>query len=71
MDPTDNNAPRKRGRPPSPRERRRSERVVSFVTESELQEITRIAEHSRQAVSTVIHQFIAQGLSAIKAPDKI
>ena len=70
MAPVDSTAPRKRGRPPSPRDRRRSERVVSFVTEGELREITRIAEHSRQAVSTVIHKFIAQGLSAIDAPDK-
>lgn len=54
---------RRRGRPPGPAGSCRSKRVVSFVTEQELLRINQLCSERNQALSAVIHSFIAQGLS--------
>lgn len=56
--------PRKRGRPRSPVEKRRSERVVSFVTVEELKQISRLSAEKQQAVSAIVHELIARGLAS-------
>ena len=56
--------PRKRGRPRSPVEERRSERVVSFVTVEELKQIARLSAEKQQAVSAIIHEMISRGLAS-------
>ena len=53
----------RRGRPPSPPELRRSERVVSFVTEDELRQLHALAKTNRATMSTIIHQLISEGLA--------
>jgi len=55
-------AGKRRGRPPSAPETVRSHRVVTFVTESELIQLQRLAEHRQLALSGAVHQIIVAEL---------
>jgi hypothetical protein len=55
--------PHKRlGRPPSPPETTRSERVVTFLTQCELEQLQQLAMDQNMALSATIHQLIAEQL---------
>jgi hypothetical protein len=55
--------PHKRlGRPPSPPETARSERVVTFLTQRELEQLQQLAIDQDMALSATIHQLIAEQL---------
>jgi len=54
------------GRPPLPRDRARSERVVSFVTPAELDALREHADASGISVSAVIHQILSATLEEEK-----
>ena len=55
--------PHKRfGRPPSPPETTRSERVVTFFTPSELEQLQQLAMDQNMALSATVHQLIAEQL---------
>ena len=47
------------GRPPLPREQARCERVVTFVTTTELEILRRQADEKRMSVSAVVHQIMS------------
>jgi hypothetical protein len=51
------------GRPPMPRDRVRSERVVSFVTRSEFESLSRLAARRGESLSSVIHGILRSALS--------
>jgi len=50
------------GRPPIPREKARSNRVVTFVTDQELADLTRGAEKADTSLSGFAHQLLLRGL---------
>lgn len=50
------------GRPPKPRDKVRSERVVSFVTRDELDSLLEIADTSGESVSGVVHRILRSAL---------
>jgi hypothetical protein len=55
--------PHKRlGRPPSPPETTRSERVVTFLTQSELEKLQQLAMDQNMALSATVHKLIAEQL---------
>jgi hypothetical protein len=49
----------KMGRPPLPREQARCERVVTFVTTTELEVLRRQADETGMSVSAVVHQLMS------------
>jgi hypothetical protein len=53
----------KMGRPPSPRDSVRSNRVVTFVTPAELRKLESIAGHEGKSLSKVVHQILATSLT--------
>ena len=50
------------GRPPLPSEVTRSERVVTFVTREEKQELEVLAATASQSLSAICHHLIVRGL---------
>jgi hypothetical protein len=50
------------GRPPIPREKARSNRVVTFVTDRELADLTRGAEKANTSLSGFVHQLLLRAL---------
>ena len=52
------------GRPPKPAETVRSERVVTFVTPTELEALQRLAERWNSSVSGTVYRFVIQTLEA-------
>ncbi|MEP4146114.1 MAG: hypothetical protein ABJL54_02775 [Halioglobus sp.] len=50
------------GRPPFPPDKTRSERVVTFVTPTELEQLQRLATSKDLAVSAAVHQIISSEL---------
>jgi len=50
------------GRPPIPKELARSNRVVTFVTDTELAELTRSAERKGQSLSAHVHEVLRKGM---------
>ena len=54
------------GRPPKPTGEVRSERLVSFVTADEFDNLIRLADAKGSSVSAVIHEFLSVALSAEK-----
>ena len=50
------------GRPPSPPETARSQRVVTFVTEAELAQLQAMAARRKLALSATVHQLITNEL---------
>lgn len=61
-------AEKRRGRPPSPAETTRSQRVVTFVTSAELSKLQYLAESRNQALSATVHQLIADKLQSQQIP---
>jgi len=59
----------KRGRPSTGPEKARSERVVTFVTERELDCLDRIANKEDRSLSAVVHRIIVQHLENIGASE--
>ena len=57
---------RRLGRPPKPRDKVRSERVVSFVTRDQLDSPLEIADTSGESVSAVIHLILSSALAEEK-----
>jgi len=53
---------RRFGRPPKPAETVRSERVVSFVTPGEFQQLEKISDRRGVSLSAVIHSMVARSL---------
>jgi len=53
---------RRRGRPVRPPEEARSHRVVTFVTQRELEALERIAEAEDRSLSAVVHRIIREQL---------
>jgi hypothetical protein len=49
-------------RPPSPPEVARYQRVVTFVTQAELEQLQGIAEIRKLALSATVHQLLAKKL---------
>ena len=65
-----NGSPRARlGRPPKPRDKVRSERVVSFVTRGEFDSLAEIADIRGESVSAVVHSILRSALT--KENDRI
>jgi hypothetical protein len=54
------------GRPPLPRDRARSERVVSFVTPVELDTLRELADSRGTSVSALIHRILSSSLAEEK-----
>jgi len=54
------------GRPPKPRDEVRSERVVSFVTRSELDALCEIANDRGESISAVVHLILRSALAEEK-----
>ena len=54
--------PRRFGRPPKPAELVRSERVVSFVTPGELEQLEKISNRRGVSLSAVIHSMVVRSL---------
>lgn len=54
------------GRPRMPRDEVRSERVVSFVTRSEFDVLTRLADTRGESLSAVIHRILSSTLAEEK-----
>jgi hypothetical protein len=52
------------GRPPSPPDTTRSERVVTFVTQKELAQLQILAESRNLPLSATVHQIIRDTLQA-------
>ncbi len=59
-------ARRKRGRPGQAPEKARSNRVVTFVTGGELEDLEQIAQEEDRSLSAVVHRIIAQHLKNIR-----
>ena len=57
----------KRGRPSQSLEKARSNRVVTFVTNSELEKLEQIAWEEDRSLSAVVHRIIAQHLENIES----
>ncbi|MEP1470997.1 MAG: hypothetical protein ABJK25_08510 [Halieaceae bacterium] len=53
---------RRLGRPPLPPETTRSQRVVTFVTQAELEQLHSLADRKNLAISAVVHQIISKEL---------
>jgi hypothetical protein len=53
-----------RGRPRAPPGVSRSNRLVTFVTNNEFDQIKGLAEGRNLALSAMLHQLVVQGLSA-------
>lgn len=58
-----NKAPKKRGRPPVNDAIVRSQRVVTFLTESEYTEICRLAELDDKSISAFTHKLLVNSLA--------
>jgi hypothetical protein len=56
--------PRRFGRPPKPAETVRSERVVSFVTPGELEQLEKISARRGVSLSAVIHSLVVRSLDS-------
>ena len=56
--------PRHRGRPPGPKNRARTKRVVTFVTEPELSRLQAMAVANGASLSATTHHLIARALKA-------
>ncbi|MGD8375724.1 MAG: hypothetical protein PVF68_06250 [Acidobacteriota bacterium] len=50
------------GRPPGPRERRRRNRVVTFVTDAELEALQRLSDRSGRSLSAEVHAILTGSL---------
>jgi len=61
-DVNDTSIRRKLGRPPKPRDEVRSERVVSFVTRSEFDALTELADIRGESVSAIVHRILRSAL---------
>jgi hypothetical protein len=58
------------GRPPKPRDEVRSERVVSFVTRSEFDVLTELAEVRDESVSAIVHRILRSELRKEKPQNR-
>jgi hypothetical protein len=65
MDTTRERPRKKAGRPPHPPELCRSQRVVTFVTEKEMQQIRALAESKERPLSATVHELIIRSLSEL------
>jgi hypothetical protein len=61
--PQSDKAKRQLGRPRSPTETARRNRVVTMVTDSELQELKAIADENKSSMSSVVYKVLARFLS--------
>ena len=53
---------KRRGRPPGPSGSVRPHRVVTFVTTSEFERLSEIADVSGKSLSVIVHDLVALGL---------
>jgi hypothetical protein len=56
---------KKVGRPPQPPELCRSQRVVTFLTMKEMQEIEALAESEERSLSATIYKLLVKSLSQL------
>ena len=56
---------KKAGRPPHPLELCRSQRVVTFVTEKEMQQIRALADSEERPLSATAYELIIRSLSEL------
>ena len=56
----------KLGRPPKPRDKVRSERVVSFVTRGEFDALCELANDRGESISAVVHLILSSALAEEK-----
>ena len=56
-----------RGRPPLPRDQVRGNRVVTFVTDKELEKLHYISGKEKETLSSVCHEIISKHLQSISA----
>lgn len=54
----------KRGRPRQPPQSARSNRIVTFVTDSELENLHQIAHEEDRSLSSVVHQIVSTHLAS-------
>lgn len=54
------------GRPPKPPEAVRSNRVVTFVTNAEMEELEQLADEQGSALSAVVYKLLAKSLSELR-----
>lgn len=60
---------KRRGRPPAPPGVGRNNRVVTFVTDGELQRLNRLSEESNAALSSTVYQLLCESLA--KRPEPV
>jgi len=60
--PSPENSRLRLGRPPLPRDKARANRVVTFVTETELAKLQEIAAQGGQSVSAAVHRMLERCL---------
>lgn len=63
------NARKRRGRPPESAETIRSHRVVTFVTDSEFEQLKKLADASGKSYSAILHDLVSPSLVRC-APNK-
>ena len=61
---------KKRGRPPSPPEVSRSERVVTFVTAKEFEQINDLAQAEDKPLSLTVYTMLREHLARQSGPAK-
>jgi hypothetical protein len=52
------------GRPPKPADEARTRRTVTFLTESEYQNLTEIARRNTMSISSLAHKLLIQSLNS-------
>jgi hypothetical protein len=57
------NTRKRLGRPPKPKNEARSERVVTFVTPDQLENLKGIATAEGSSISSVVHHMLASALT--------
>lgn len=56
------------GRPPSPPDKVRPHRIVTFVTDREMSQLLRLAESEDMSMSAVCHRLIGESLRKADRP---
>ncbi len=62
-------AKRSPGRPPLPQEKRRNQRIVTFLTESQDRVVKALARDEGKSVSRMCYELLEKGIDAYPRPD--
>jgi hypothetical protein len=60
-------SPRPRGgRPPAPKDRVRSHRIVTFVTPPQMEQLNKLAERRESSMSKLVHELLSESLTQLR-----